>query len=67
MSQRPFLRYFGEERGCVLPLTDLPKIFDPRFGLMTSAKEISRQPHIDSVVRLLAVTLRHIYKEKGAS
>ena len=35
------------------------------FGLLTLAKEISKQPSIDSAMLLFVLTLRKICNEKG--
>ena len=45
-------------------LKNLPEAKVKRFRLILLAKEISRQPSLDSVVWLLLVTLTQIYNKK---
>ena len=44
-------------------LKTLPEAIVKSFGLIPQAKEISRQPSIDSVVQSLVLTLMKIYNE----
>ena len=45
-------------------LKNLPEAKVKSFGLIPLAEEISKQPHIDSVMWLLVIILRKIYNEK---